>query len=165
MNQDALPIPAAAGLTQGTREPLLAFRVLGEAKTAGSKKAFKHPHTDRIIVTDDAGKKGKQWRQDVKFAGRSAIMDRALLTGPLRLEVDFYRVRPAGHFGTGRNAGVLKASAEPYPAKRPDVLKLARAVEDALTGIIWRDDAQIVEESLRKLYGEPAHIMVRVWAL
>ena len=38
----------------------------------------------------------------------------------------------------------------------PDVLKLARGVEDALTGIVWRDDAQIVNESLNKVVGAAA---------
>lgn len=37
----------------------------------------------------------------------------------------------------------------------PDVLKLARGVEDALTGIVWRDDAQIVNESLSKVVVAP----------
>ena len=42
------------------------------------------------------------------------------------------------------------------------MLKLARAVEDALTGIVWRDDAQIVDEQLSKVYGEPARVEVDV---
>jgi predicted short-subunit dehydrogenase-like oxidoreductase (DUF2520 family) len=42
------------------------------------------------------------------------------------------------------------------------VLKLARGVEDALTGIVWRDDAQIVVEHLEKRYGSPARCEVRV---
>jgi Holliday junction resolvase RusA-like endonuclease len=45
---------------------------------------------------------------------------------------------------------------------RPDVLKLARAAEDALTGIVWRDDSQIVHETLAKVYGEPERLEVAV---
>jgi len=40
------------------------------------------------------------------------------------------------------------------------VLKLARAVEDALTGVIWADDAQIVDEVIRKRYGRPC---LQIW--
>jgi Holliday junction resolvase RusA-like endonuclease len=45
---------------------------------------------------------------------------------------------------------------------KPDVLKLARAVEDALTGILYRDDAQIVTEVLRKRYGDPPRVEIRL---
>jgi Holliday junction resolvase RusA-like endonuclease len=56
----------------------------------------------------------------------------------------------------------LRASAPRYPTGRPDVLKLARACEDALTGVIWRDDAQIVVERLYKDWGEPARVLVEI---
>jgi Holliday junction resolvase RusA-like endonuclease len=142
--------------------PVLSFTVLGEAAPAGSKRAFRNPHSGRIMVTD-ASKGSKPWKAEVKAAAAGAFNGGGLLTGPLRLDLVFYKPRPAAHFGTGRNAGTLKASAPPFPATRPDVLKLARGVEDALTGIVWRDDAQIVVEHLEKRYGSPARCEVRVW--
>jgi Holliday junction resolvase RusA-like endonuclease len=42
------------------------------------------------------------------------------------------------------------------------VLKLARAVEDALTGVVWRDDAEIVAEGLAKLYGTPERVEISI---
>lgn len=42
----------------------LRFTVFGDAKPAGSKNAFKHPATGRIIVTDSSGKAGKSWRRE-----------------------------------------------------------------------------------------------------
>lgn len=45
------------------------------------------------------------------------------------------------------------------------MLKLARAAEDALTGILWRDDAQICDEVIRKRYGEPARVEIEVRTL
>jgi len=42
------------------------------------------------------------------------------------------------------------------------VLKLARGVEDALSGILYMDDAQIVSERLTKLYGSPARVEITV---
>ena len=32
--------------------------------------------------------------------------------------------------------------------------KLIRAVEDALTGIVWRDDAQVAVQKVAKVYGD-----------
>jgi Holliday junction resolvase RusA-like endonuclease len=66
--------------------------------------------------------------------------------------------RPRAHFG----ARGLRPAAPAWPTVRPDVLKLARAVEDALTGLVWRDDSQIVVELLTKQYGEQASCEVLV---
>ena len=80
---------------------------------------------------------------------------------PLNLEVDFYVPRPKGHFGKRG----LRLSAPAFPTVKPDATKLLRAVEDALTGIVWRDDAQVVEQHVSKLYGEPARAEIRIYKL
>jgi Holliday junction resolvase RusA-like endonuclease len=146
------------------RPDVVTFTVYGDAKPGGSKRAFKHPHTGRIIITEDS--KNTSWRQDVASAGLTAIpagMAPLWRGEPLRVEFSFFRPRPQGHYGSGANAGRVRASAPDFPSTRPDVLKLARAVEDALTGILWRDDAQIVDERLRKCWGEPARVEIAVW--
>lgn len=77
-----------------------------------------------------------------------------LMQGPIGLRIVFLRPRPKTHYGTGCNAGKLKASAPEWPTTRPDTLKLARAVEDALTGVIWQDDSQVVTHDMAKRWGE-----------
>ena len=57
--------------------------------------------------------------------------------------------------------GALKASAPVAPGK-PDLDKLARAVGDALTGVAYRDDAQITRWHLQKRYGEQAGTEITV---
>ena len=74
-----------------------------------------------------------------------------LLTCPLHVIAAFYMPRPKGH----RNSkGMIKGSAQPYPTSRPDLLKVARAIEDAMSGVIYCDDSQIVIEHLTKKYEE-----------
>jgi len=114
-------------------------------------------------VTDD-NPKSKQWQAAVAEVSRQ-VYDGPLLTDALRVTIRFFLPRLKGHYGTGRNAGKLKVSAPEYPTTRPDVLKLARGVEDALTGVIWRDDAQIVSEPLEKSWGEPARCEVIIEVL
>lgn len=144
--------------------PVLELEVLGLAQPAGSKRAFRHPKTGRPIVTD-ANRNSKPWQAEVKAAAVE-VMDRVgleLICGPLAVEFTFIKPRPKGHFRTGAKAHLLRPSAPVWPSTRPDVLKLARGVEDALTGVVWRDDAQIVEEYLFKRYGSPPGCRVRVW--
>lgn len=71
---------------------------------------------------------------------------------PLRLLVTVRVARPAAHFGTGRNAGVVRAAAPLWPAVKPDVDNYVKTVLDALNGVAFRDDSQIVELSVRKVY-------------
>ncbi len=143
------------------------FTVYGEAKTAGSKKAypFQSKSTGRlgVRVTHD-NPKTKDWMAMVGQVA-AAHYDGELLKGPLRLFLQFVRVRPMGHFGTGRNAGTLKDSAPRYPTTRPDTVKLARAVEDALTKVIWHDDSQVVVHELRKSYGKQVCVKVVIETL
>jgi len=133
----------------------ITFTVLGQAATAGSKR-----HVGNGILVDSSGAKGKSWRAAVQDAAKS-VFTGDLLRCPLYLSLVFYTPRPLGHF---KSKGGLKDSAPEHPAKRPDVLKLARAVEDGLTGVVWHDDAQIVEEQLVKRYGEPARCEVLILA-
>jgi Holliday junction resolvase RusA-like endonuclease len=101
------------------------------------------------------------WRRQVASAAREAYGG-ALLTDALCLTLSFEQPRPRFHYGSGKNASKLKQSAALYPTGRPDTVKLARAVEDALTGVLWRDDSQIVEHHLKKRYGVCYKLFVRV---
>lgn len=131
--------------------PELAIEVYGTPGPQGSKSGFviksKDPAARGRVVMKESSDKVKPWRQDVGAAARKAIegLDWVLLDGPLVVRMVFSFVRPAGHYGSGRNAGVLKASSPPRPAVYPDLSKLVRSTEDALTGTIWRDDSRVVE--------------------
>lgn len=132
------------------------FVVYGEAQPAGSKRAFVPKGWIRPVLTD-ANPKSKIWKEQVSREA-ARVAEGGLLEGPLRLELAFYRPRPKGHFG---KSGV-RPSAPTFPDTRPDTTKLVRGVEDALTGILWRDDSQVCEQLARKLYGEPSRVEVLI---
>jgi Holliday junction resolvase RusA-like endonuclease len=139
-----------------------AVTIYGKPQPAGSKRAFVNPRTKRAIVVDDA-KGSRPWKQQVAGAALDACGgEPPLLEGPLVLTVTFYLQRPKGHYRTGRNAELLRAAAPPYPVVKPDTTKLLRAVEDALTGIAWRDDAQVVCQAASKHYGLPERCEIEV---
>lgn len=137
----------------------LSFTVYGHAAPAGSKRAFPAggKKGGRVVVVDDS-RRSRPWKQEVAGVAREAMADRELFDGPLVLELHFYVPRPRSHFG---KRGLLP-SAPAWPAKRPDLLKLARGVEDALSTIVYRDDAQIVVEYLAKAFDEPERLEVVV---
>ena len=128
--------------------PALSFFVPGIPKTSGSKRAFMRPGMRFPIITEDC-KGSKDWRGDVKRFALQAYSGEPM-EGPLELTLSFTMPRPKGHL---RSNGQVKPGAPLWHEKKPDVLKMARAVEDALTGILWRDDSQIAYERLTKSYG------------
>jgi Holliday junction resolvase RusA-like endonuclease len=154
---------AALWMTNGAGKPELVVVVYGTAQAAGSKRGFimhRGRPTERVVITD-ANRNAKSWKDQVAQQAGLAMHGRELLRGPLEVEFTFYRKRPQGHVG----ARGVKPSAPRFPTTKPDVLKLARGVEDAMTGVVYADDAQIVREVLVKEYGEPERCLIVVRSL
>lgn len=147
--------------------PPVTLIVHGQPAPQGSKRAFQPRGRDgqpvgKPRVIESSHDRVKSWRQAVVDEARewqSQAAGRQFgaappLDGPLEATMTFVLRRPKGHYGTGRNAAVLKPGAPVYPSGKPDVGKLGRATEDALTGIVWHDDAQVVRSVLIKVYSE-----------
>jgi Holliday junction resolvase RusA-like endonuclease len=123
-------------------EPLLTVRVVGVPGPQGSKR---HVGNGRMVESSPLV---KPWREAVVWAVRQQLIRgrvRDPLTGPLEASMVFTLSRPKGHYGTGRNAQVLRPSAPARPDVKPDLSKLIRSTEDALTTAgAYRDDALLV---------------------
>lgn len=120
--------------------------VYGSPAPQGSKKFVGLAKSGRGILAESS-KKVKPWRQDVKSAAEEAIATWVAmnseaawtpLDGPLLARVVFTLPKPG-------NAPKRKRT---FPCKKPDLSKLLRSTEDALTdaGLI-ADDARLVEFS------------------
>lgn len=158
-------------------KPHIVFVVVinGVAQPAGSKTGYVPTDADGqpyrrangtiICNIVDANPKSKGWKAHVRNQAFRVWGARKLLDCPLYAEVVFYKERPKGHFGTGRNSERLKDSADAFPTGSPDALKLMRGVEDALTSVVYRDDALIVSEFISKRYGSPARVEIQIGVL
>lgn len=142
---------------------VVSFTVFGVAAPAGSKRALPaggRPGARPIIV--DASTKSRPWKRQVAQVAGIAMAGGRLLEGPLELQVRFYQPRPKSHYGSGKNAAVVKPSAPTRPTSAPDTTKLIRAIEDAMALIVYGNDAQIVTQHAEKHYGEPARAVIAV---
>lgn len=150
-------------LNTTTQESLsiIRFFVQGIPAPGGSKRFVgMSKRTGRAILIDAGGAKNKNWKRTVAHIGKDAWGNRPLLTQALSLQVIFTMPRPKCHYRTGKNAHLLREDAPQRPTTKPDTTKLLRSTEDALTGILWADDAQIVEQHASKRYGDTAGAVI-----
>lgn len=139
---------------------MLKFFVRGDPATQGSKRAIFIPKLNRAIVTEDC-KRNKSWRSDVRNEAQIAVNHSGwqITDKPIKLQLTFVLRRPKSHYNS---KGVLRPNAPTYHTKKPDTVKLARAVEDALKGLVWADDSQVCEEIIIKRYDSAALVGVVV---
>lgn len=128
------------------------LRVWGIPAPGGSKNAFpfKRKNGTLGVSVVDAGKGNKAWRKLVALEGIMVMRDRPILLGPLILDCTFIMPRPRSHFNT--KGGLHPWAALAYHMKTPDLTKLLRSTEDALKGIVWKDDTQVVAGTLAKRF-------------
>jgi crossover junction endodeoxyribonuclease RusA len=130
-----------------TDHMVIQFWVPGVPKPQGSKRAFNHPATKRIVMVEAAGAPLKDWRFDVKSTAAARMTGRPVISQPhgVQLTVEFVMPRPTS---------LPKTKATPAAVKKPDLDKLIRAICDALKGVVYADDSQVVQMSLSKRTAE-----------
>lgn len=130
---------------------MIVIQVRDKPRPGGSKRAFSHKGRSWVV---DANKHTKTWRDSVRNAAFQSYKG-PILQQACWIEYVFCFDRPQSHFGSGKNSQILKSSAPKFHTKKPDLTKLIRSTEDALTGIIWKDDAQVCEGKKEKRYCHP----------
>lgn len=127
--------------------------VYGSPAPQGSKRYVGSKNGGRGIVIESS-KKVRPWRQAVKYEALNARQGVPPIDEPVYVRMVFTFQRPASHYRTGKNAHLLRDGAPDRPSGPPDLSKLARSTEDALTDAgVWRDDSRVVEyERLAKVY-------------
>jgi Holliday junction resolvase RusA-like endonuclease len=144
----------------------LTFKVPGAAVPKGSKRAVpirKRDGATRIAVIEQP--KVRDWEMQVREAATYAALANGM-TEPsnalVEVETLFTFPRPRSHYGTGRNAETLRASAPAHHGVKPDVDKLARTILDGITGVVLTDDARVVRLLAWKEYGWPVAATITV---
>lgn len=149
----------------------ITFTVPGTPAPGGSKNAFALKRRDGSLVMRgntpiinivDAGKGNKQWRRSVAIMARKAMGSTPPFVGPVSLNIDFTFERPASHYRVESKFNSLRNSAPKFRTQKPDALKLARSTEDAMTGIVYVDDAQVVELFVTKAWGSESGAEITV---
>ncbi len=117
---------------------MIRFTVLGRPAPQGSKN-----HVGNGVMVESS-KRLKPWRQEIGYTAMCQSGRNPEFSGAVRLYVDFY-FAPPKKMPKDRKGMTTK----------PDGDKLLRGVFDAVKGVLYRDDAQVVDARPRKFYGLP----------
>ncbi len=94
----------------------------------------------------------------ISLIGRAAMKGRAPFSGPI--SVDVFLVMGIPKSASKKRRAAMERGG--WPTKRPDIDNLAKAPLDAMNGIVFYDDCQIVKLSATKVYGEAPRTVVTV---
>lgn len=95
------------------------------------------------------------------LVGQCALAERTgpLLTGPLRVHMDIICAIPKSASRKRREAMLMQ---QEWPAKKPDPDNIAKAILDGAEGVAFENDAQVVQLTLQKAWGEKPGVTVRI---
>jgi Holliday junction resolvase RusA-like endonuclease len=137
----AVVVAPGAVAGAGAARPAIRFHVTGDPKPKGSAKAF--VVRGRAVVTNDCTT-AKPWAERVHWVAKECAPS-SIPPGAVSVRLGFVLPRP-GRLGKKRS-GVPSTT-------RPDIDKLARNVLDALTGVLFVDDAQVSALVATKRYAD-----------
>ncbi len=128
---------------------MIKFTVYGTPKPKGSTRAF--IVKDRAHTTT-ANPNAKEWQHLVAVSAQQHRPAGGPYQDAVKLYCHFYFTRPKS----------VSAKKRPYHTVKPDLDKLIRNIGDALKGIIYTEDARIVEITATKSYNSIPRVEIGV---
>lgn len=132
------------------------IELAGPPRGKGRGRAFVNPATGRASVYTP--ETTRTYEAQLRYAAMQSMSGRLPLDGPVQVDMTAAFAIPKGYSRTKRKdalAGLVR------PCVKPDAdntLKLC----DAMNGVVWGDDKQIVTATIRKLYSERPGLTIRV---
>lgn len=133
---------------------MIRFTVLGEPVAQGRPRAS--TINGRVRMYDP--KKSSDFKKYVKLAA-SQHAPRKLLEGPLAMKVKVYKPSLKS-FSNKKKVAAEDGSLRPIT--KPDVDNYVKGIKDALKGVMWIDDSQVVDLHISKWYSEKPRIEVEI---
>lgn len=103
--------------------------------------------------------KTANYEDSVRYAAHQAMGGGLPLFGAVRVSLEIRVQIPASW--SARKQG-RAAAGEEHPTTKPDIDNVEKAIFDAMNGIVWRDDVQVVEVAKRKFYSHTPGVTVSV---
>lgn len=130
---------------------MVEFMVIGAPKGKERPRAAKI--RDRTIIYTP--KKTRDYEREIARAYQMECS--SMFSGAVAIEIYAYYEIPKS---ASRKRVLDMVSDRERPTKKPDGDNIAKAVCDALNGIAYKDDSQVVDLTVRKYYSKFPHVQV-----
>lgn len=130
---------------------MTSFTVHGEPQGKARPRAVRQSGTMHIYTPQ----KTKDYEREIAMAYKTKC--NGMFSGAVEVEIHAYYTIPQS---VSRKRVLDMVSDRERPIKRPDGDNVAKAVCDALNGIAYKDDAQVVDLIIRKYYSKFPHVQV-----
>lgn len=107
-------------------------------------------------------KKSVEYKDIISSLAKEQYAGKPIEYIPLKMDLRFYRMIPKSVSNKRRK---LKENGEIRPVVKPDVDNYSKAILDALNGILYKDDSQIVELNVSKYYSDDTRVELEIYKL
>lgn len=139
--------------------PAIDLTIAGAPQGKGRPRFVRQ--TGRAYTPPETERAQQRIQQEWILAGRP------YLQGPLYMEIEAVLHRPQTHWKKNGSLGI-QGQRNPWPIRKPDLDNALKLCADAISGLAFRDDSQIVEARIWKRWAqsdELAQTRIRVWPL
>ena len=156
-------LPAADRLTEdggNVIAPVVRILVPGVPKAwqrAGHRIARTHDGKQFVSSFTPAQTRSEQGA--MKLFAQRAMEGRPPIEGPIDLRLCAYMPIPRSW---SKSKQLMARTGFLLPTGKPDFDNLAKNCGDALTGIVWRDDAQVTDAACWKRYSDQPRLLIEV---
>ena len=123
----------------------------------GKPQPKQRPRFNRYSGVAYTPRETHEYERSVRDAFRVKYPRAVKILGALTVSIDAYFEPPNGASKIMREKML---SGEVRPAKKPDADNLIKSICDAMNGVAYVDDGQVVSVSCRKLYSNVARVEV-----
>ena len=124
----------------------------GAGRAAVTQDGHAHVYTDA---------KTRSYESQLRFAAQQQMGENRPTAQPIAVHIDVRLGVPASW---SKKKRALALAGSVAASVRPDCNNFSKAL-DALNGIVWVDDKQIVDERIQKRYAEKPGLTIRVWTV
>ena len=130
---------------------MTSFTIHGEPQGKARPRAVRQSGIMHIYTPQ----KTKDYEREIAMAYRTQCT--GMFSGAVEIEIHAYYEIPKS---ASRKRVLDMVSDRERPTKKPDGDNIAKAVCDALNGVAYKDDSQVVDLTVRKYYSKFPHVQV-----
>lgn len=133
---------------------MIVFTIPGDPIAQGRPRAYRQGK--QIKMYDP--KESKDYKRFVELIAKQHA-PKKLLEGAIKANIHFYRPIPKR---TSKKDRALISEGNKHPVTKPDTSNYVKGIEDALNGIIYKDDSQITQLSAGKSYSDNPRVEIEI---